>query len=40
MGEEGPTRVKRRGHTPERVIRTLREADRIRQAGQARVNLT
>src|SRR4051795_11030939 len=29
MGEEGPTHVKRRRHTPEQVIRKLREADRM-----------
>ena len=34
MGEEG-TRVKRRRHTPEQVIRKLREADRLLGEGKA-----
>src|SRR3989442_3319282 len=33
MGEEGPTHVKRRRHTPEQVIRKLREADRMLGEG-------
>jgi transposase-like protein len=33
MGEEGPTDVKRRRHTPEQVIRKLREADRMLGEG-------
>jgi putative transposase len=35
MGEEGPTRMKRRRHTPEQVIRKLREADRMLGEGRA-----
>jgi transposase-like protein len=34
MGEEGPTLVKRRRHTPEQVIRKLREADRMLGEGK------
>src|SRR5918995_5003864 len=34
MGEEGPTHVKRRRHTPEQVIRKLREADRLLGEGK------
>src|SRR4051795_7438121 len=34
MGEEGPTHVKRRRHTPEQVIRKLREADRMLGEGK------
>src|SRR5215208_1596212 len=34
MGEEGTTHVKRRRHTPEQVIRKLREADRLLGEGQ------
>src|SRR5829696_662019 len=34
MGEEGTTHVKRRRHTPEQVIRKLREADRILGEGR------
>ena len=34
MGEEGLTHVKRRRHTPEQVIRKLREADRLLAEGQ------
>jgi hypothetical protein len=33
MGEQGPT-MKRRRHTPEQVIRKLREADRLLAEGQ------
>jgi putative transposase len=33
MGEEGPT-MKRRRHTPEQVIRKLREADRMLGEGK------
>src|SRR4051794_21783250 len=35
MGEEGTTEVKRRRHTPEQVIRKLREADRLLGEGKA-----
>src|SRR4051794_21053722 len=35
MGEEGPTHVKRRRHTPEQVIRKLREADRMLGEGKS-----
>src|SRR5215218_1071904 len=34
MGEEGLTHVKRRRHTPEQVIRKLREADRMLGEGK------
>jgi putative transposase len=34
MGEEGSTHVKRRRHTPEQVIRKLREADRMLGEGK------
>jgi putative transposase len=34
MGEEGPDDVKRRRHTPEQVIRKLREADRMLGEGK------
>src|SRR6266545_2614238 len=34
MGEEGLTWVKRRRHTPEQVIRKLREADRLLGEGK------
>src|SRR5215210_1915388 len=34
MGEEGTTHVKRRRHTPEQVIRKLREADRMLGEGK------
>src|SRR4051794_41910818 len=34
MGEEGTTEVKRRRHTPEQVIRKLREADRLLGEGK------
>ena len=34
MGEEGPDDVKRRRHTPEQVIRKLREADRLLGEGK------
>jgi putative transposase len=34
MGEEGTTQVKRRRHTPEQVIRKLREADRLLGEGK------
>jgi putative transposase len=33
MGEEGRTGMKRRRHTPEQVIRKLREADRMLGEG-------
>jgi len=29
MGEGGPIEVKRRRHTPEQIVRKLREADRM-----------
>ena len=35
MGEEGTTQVKRRRHSPEQVIRKLREADRMLGEGKA-----
>ena len=35
MGEEGLTHVKRRRHTPEQVIRKLREADRLLGEGKS-----
>src|SRR3954447_20104104 len=34
MGEEGTTQVKRCRHTPEQVIRKLREADRLLGEGK------
>jgi transposase len=34
MGEEGTSHVKRRRHTPEQVIRKLREADRMLGEGK------
>jgi putative transposase len=34
MGEEGPSYVKRRRHTPEQVIRKLREAERLLGEGK------
>ena len=34
MGEEGTTHVKRRRHTPEQVIRKLREAERMLGGGK------
>ncbi len=34
MGEDGTTQVKRRRHTPEQVIRKLREADRMLGEGK------
>src|SRR5438552_17050953 len=34
MGEEG-TQMKRRGHTPEQVVRKLREAERLLAEGKA-----
>jgi putative transposase len=34
MGVEGTTQVKRRRHTPEQVIRKLREADRLLGEGK------
>src|SRR4051812_41092230 len=34
MGEEGTTQVKRCRHTPEQVIRKLREADRLLAEGK------
>src|SRR5213596_3323579 len=34
MGEEGPTHVRRRRHTPEQVIRKLREAERLLAEGK------
>src|SRR4051795_9692326 len=34
MGEEGTTHVKRRRHTPEQVIRKLREAERLLSEGK------
>ncbi len=33
MGEEGPEGMKRRRHTPEQIIRKLREADRMLGEG-------
>jgi putative transposase len=34
MGEGGPVQVKRRRHTPEQVIRKLREAERMLAEGR------
>lgn len=34
MGEEGTAGMKRRRHTPEQVVRKLREADRLRGEGK------
>jgi putative transposase len=34
MGEEGPAGMKRRRHTPEQIIRKLREADRLLGEGR------
>jgi putative transposase len=34
VGEEGTTHVKRRRHTPEQVIRKLREAERMLNEGK------
>ncbi len=34
MGEEGSDHVKRRRHTPEQIIRKLREADRLLGEGK------
>lgn len=34
MGEQGLTGMKRRRHTPEQVIRKLREADRMLGEGR------
>jgi putative transposase len=34
MGEGGPIEVKRRRHTPEQIIRKLREADRMLAEGK------
>jgi transposase-like protein len=33
MGQGGPTQVKRRRHTPEQIIRKLREAERMLGEG-------
>jgi len=33
MGEGGPIEVKRRRHTPEQIVRKLREADRMLGEG-------
>jgi len=33
MGEGGPIEVKRRRHTPEQIVRKLREADRMLAEG-------
>jgi putative transposase len=33
MGKGGPIKVKRRRHTPEQIIRKLREADRMLAEG-------
>jgi putative transposase len=38
MGEQGPT-MKRRRHTPEQVIRKLREADRLLAEGKTTVEV-
>jgi transposase-like protein len=35
MGEGGPIKVKRRRHTPEQIIRKLREAERMLAEGRA-----
>jgi transposase-like protein len=34
MGQGGPTQVKRRRHTPEQIIRKLREAERMLGEGR------
>ncbi len=34
MGKGGPTEVKRRRHTPEQIIRKLREAERMAGEGK------
>ncbi len=34
MGKGGPTQVKRRKHTPEQIIRKLREADQLLSEGK------
>jgi len=34
MGKGGPTKVKRRRHTPEQIIRKLREAERMSAEGK------
>ena len=34
MGQGGPTQVKRRRHTPEQIIRKLREAERMLGEGK------
>ncbi len=39
MGEEGTTHVKRRRHTPEQVIRKLREAERLLAEGKTTVEV-
>jgi len=39
MGEEGSTRLKRSRHTPEQVIRKLREADRMLGEGKTTVEV-
>jgi putative transposase len=39
MGEEGRTGMKRRRHTPEQVIRKLREADRLLAEGKTTVEV-
>ena len=39
MGEEGPA-MKRRRHTPEQVIRKLREADRLLAEGKTTVEVS
>jgi hypothetical protein len=38
MGEQGPT-MKRRRHTPEQVVRKLREADRMLAEGKTTVEV-
>ena len=37
MGEGGPIQVKRRRHTPEQIIRKLREAERMLAEGKTTV---
>ncbi len=34
MGKGGPTKVKRRKHTPEQIIRKLREAEQMLSEGK------
>ena len=40
MGEEGSDHVKRRRHTPEQIIRKLREAERLLGEGKSLAEVT